>query len=108
MNGNIRALIINDSLDEENLFKCVLEKGNFQLNTKRVESLLHFISLLKKSKWDVIIANNSLNEFSLNTIVAAIKDSRKEIPFIIVSNKIDDPPIFELLSNGAAEFAAIK
>ncbi len=104
MTEKIDVLLIEDSEDDEILIKRELKKGNFTPNLKRVETKEEMEKKLKDKKWNVIISDYVLPEFSGLEALKTVKKSKKKLPFIIVSGKIGEDTAVDAMKAGAHDY----
>jgi PAS domain S-box-containing protein len=100
----LHALIIEDSESDAELIRHYLNKDGFELVSERVETLAGVKAALKKPGWEVIISDYNLPGFNAAAALAALQKTGKDIPFIIVSGKIEEETAIELMRTGAADY----
>jgi PAS domain S-box-containing protein len=106
MSDALNVLIIEDSDDDVELLILELNTGNYILNVERVQNAHEFQKALGTSVWDVIVSDYSLPGFSALKALEILKESGKDIPFIIVSGTIGEDAAVHAMRAGAADFFA--
>ncbi len=104
MNKKINVLLVEDSEDDAVLIKRELKKGDFDPKINRVETKKDMEQHLKNKKWDVVISDYVLPEFSGLDALKTVKKSKKSLPFIIVSGKIGEDTAVESMKAGAHDY----
>ena len=104
MNKQLNILLVEDSEDDAALLQRALKKSGVQPFIERVETEDAMKKALKKQDWNVIIADYVLPRFSGLAALAVLKDSRKDLPFIIVSGKIGEETAVEAMRAGAHDY----
>jgi PAS domain S-box-containing protein len=100
----LHALIIEDSESDAELLRLQLERDGYTLMSQRVDTLEGVKTAIKKPGWEIIISDYNLPGFDASASLALFKETGEDIPFIIVSGKIEEETAVELMRNGAADF----
>lgn len=104
MKKKINVLLVEDSEDDAILIIRELEKNDFEIEQKRVETPQNFKKELKKKTWDVVIADYALPKFSGIDALKMVNESNLKIPFILVSGKIGEDTAVEAMKTGADDY----
>jgi two-component system, NarL family, sensor histidine kinase UhpB len=104
MPGPLRLLLLEDDKQDETLVIYQLRKGHFQPDWQRVESLSAFRDALHVKPWDLIIADFHLPNCTGREALAVLGTSGVDIPFLLVSGKIGEEAVAEVILAGAAGF----
>ena len=104
MRTPLRVLLIEDSEDDAALVLLELERGGFAPAAKRVETEEAMASALVREEWDVVISDHALPAFSAPAALAVLKDTGKDIPFIVVSGAIGEEMAVLLMKTGAHDY----
>jgi two-component system cell cycle sensor histidine kinase/response regulator CckA len=99
----LKALIIEDSSDDTELVVQELRRAGFEAQWVRVETESDYLSHLRDG-WDIILADYRLPGFSGLRALELLKQSRLEIPFIIVSGTIGDELAAAAMKEGATDY----
>jgi len=108
MSKKINVLLVEDSEDDAVLIKRELKKGNFNPNITRVETKNDMEKKLNEEKWDIVISDYVMPEFSGLDALKTIEKSKKDLPFIIVSGKIGEDTAVEAMKTGAHDYIMKK
>ena len=104
MNQRLSILIVEDSEDDAQLLLRELKRGGLDLESKRVETAEAFLEALKDLKWNLIISDFSLPQFSAPQALELLQASGLDLPFIIVSGTIGEEAAVSALKAGAHDF----
>jgi DNA-binding NtrC family response regulator len=104
MSKTINVLIVEDSQADTELIVHQLEKADYAVYFKQVETADEMNNELEKRKWDVIIADYKLPKFSAPAALALLQKTGSDIPFIVVSGVIGEETAVELMRSGAHDY----
>ncbi|MDB6018294.1 MAG: hypothetical protein JWR19_2783 [Pedosphaera sp.] len=108
MNKPLRVLIIEDSEDDAFIFLRQLTKGGYEPVSERVETRKAMITALDKQRWDVIISDYYMPNFSGLDALGLLKETGLDVPFIIVSGAIGEDIAVEAMKLGANDYVMKK
>jgi diguanylate cyclase (GGDEF)-like protein/PAS domain S-box-containing protein len=103
MEDSIRLLIIEDSEDDAALVRRLLRRSGYQVESERVDSAPGLTQALRK-KWDLVIADHSMPQFSGLEALKMVRRVNREIPFIFVSGTIGEETATEAMRVGAQDY----
>ncbi|HSY95151.1 MAG TPA: EAL domain-containing protein [Steroidobacteraceae bacterium] len=103
MQASIRLLIIEDSADDAELVQRLLRQGGYEIAAKRVDSAPGLTQALDK-KWDVVISDYSIPQFSGSEALRMVRERTPETPFIFVSGTIGEDTAAEAMRVGAQDY----
>ncbi len=104
MAQDIRILIVEDSEDDALLMLRELQKGGFQIQHLRVDRAEPLRRALHEGKWDIVIADYAMPHFSGLEALRITRMHAGNIPFILVSGKIDEQTAVEAIRAGANDY----
>ncbi len=99
-----QVLIVDDSEDDALLLVRELCKNGYEPVHLRVDSAETMRCALNDNKWDVVLSDCSLFNFSSLSALEVLKDNGHDLPFILVSKKIDEETAVELMRAGAHDY----
>ncbi|MCD4794753.1 MAG: PAS domain S-box protein [Bacteroidales bacterium] len=102
-NKQLNLLILEDNPVDAELIVTALEKEGFIINSTRVETEDDFKKALVKNP-DLILAGCNLLPFSCNTALQIRNRLMADIPFIIVSDAINEKIAGECIKSGATDY----
>lgn len=100
---DLRVLCVDDSEDDTLLLIRALKSGGYNPEYIRVDTAPDMEEALKK-KWDIILADYSMPQFSAPEALNVLKEKNPAIPFIIVSGAIGEEIAVSALKEGARDF----
>jgi signal transduction histidine kinase len=106
MGGGIalRVLLVEDAELDARLLLRELERGGFDVSFERVDTSDAMSSALTRQPWDVIISDYMMPRFSAPLALALLKEHQLDLPFIIVSGKVNEDIAVAALHAGAHDF----
>jgi diguanylate cyclase (GGDEF)-like protein/PAS domain S-box-containing protein len=100
----LRVLFVEDSEDDMLLLLDELQRGEQRVEHKRVESNQALIAALDESRWDLVISDYSMPQFSGLHALEIVKEHDADLPFIIVSGNIGEDTAVEAMKAGAHDY----
>ena len=100
----IHMLIVEDSEDEAFLLYSELNARGVRLDWKRVDSSRDLTAALGESDWDIIICDHNMPGFDSSAALQVVKQSGKDIPFIIYSGQITDQQAVSAMHDGVQDY----
>jgi len=102
----LRALIVEDLEQDALLLVHELKRGGFDVTFERVDTPEAMSDALAGSTWDVVIADYAMPHFSAPMALVLLKQRELDLPFLIVSGKVDEEIAVAVMRAGAADFVA--
>lgn len=99
-----KVLIVDDSDDDAFLLYTGLSATGPAVDYQRVDSAADLRQALKESDWDVIISDHAMPGFSAVEALDIVKESGKDIPFLIYSGHISEQTAVTTMLQGASDF----
>lgn len=100
----LRVLLIEDSEDDAILLLRELRRGGYQLTFERVDTPATMLSALGRKKWDLIVCDYSMPQFSAPAALKLLQESGLDLPFIIVSATIGEDIAVAAMKAGAHDY----
>ena len=104
MSTPLRALIVEDSEDDTQLVLAELLRGGYDVTWERVETAEAMRAALARQRWDIVIADYTMPDFSGLAALELLKASGKGLPFIIVSGTIGEELAVAAMKAGAHDY----
>jgi diguanylate cyclase (GGDEF)-like protein len=101
----IRMLIVEDSEDEAFLLYSELNARGARLDWMRVDSAGGLTAALERD-WDIIICDHNMPGFDSVAALQIVKQSGKDIPFVIYSGQISDQQAVSAMHDGVQDYIA--
>ena len=100
----LRVLHLEDSELDHQLIMAQLRRAGLDLDVQRVDTLVEVGRALLEQSWDAIISDCNLPGYSGLVVLDLLKDSRKLIPFILVSGEIGEDTAVAAMRTGASDY----
>ncbi|MCK5660213.1 MAG: PAS domain S-box protein, partial [Methanosarcinales archaeon] len=104
MGEPLRILLVEDSEDDALLLLREIKKGGYESTSVRVETAEAMVRCLNEQTWDIVISDYFLPNFSAPEALKVLQESGLDLPFIIVSGKVDDEVAVSALTTGVHDF----
>lgn len=101
-----RILLVEDSENDAILLGHVLECEGMTYSLTRVETREAFEEMVRTEAWDIVLSDCILPTFSAEAALELLNTLQKDIPFIVVSGKVDDDKVASLLRAGAEHYVS--
>jgi CheY-like chemotaxis protein len=95
-----RVLIVEDSGSDVLLLLEELRHGGYEPLHRRAETLEALEEALDQERWDVVVSDNRLRLFSGADALALVRQRGLDLPFILVSEEIDENVAAALIRDG--------
>ena len=100
----LSVLVVEDSEFDARMLVGLLKSGGFIPTFKRVETASEMVEALNHEKWEVILADYNLPEFSAPKALEVLRSTKLDIPFIIVSGGIGEDTAVAAMRAGANDY----
>lgn len=104
MNKPLCVLIVEDSEDDTLLLVRELRRGGYDPKFERVDTAEAMNTALHSQRWDIIISDYSMPDFSAPAALELLKKSGIDLPFIIISGNIGEDIAVEAMKAGAHDY----
>jgi PAS domain S-box-containing protein len=99
----LRALIVEDLERDAELLVLELQRGGYEVSFARVQTAESMQASLQED-WDVVLSDYTMPRFSALAALEVLRQTGRDIPFIIVSGTIGEEAAVEGLKAGAHDF----
>jgi PAS domain S-box-containing protein len=104
MGKPLRLLQVEDLESDAALIVRLLKKAGYDIESERVEDATEMRRALASRTWDVIIADYRLPQFDARAALRVLQETRRDIPFIVVSATIGEDVAVEMMRSGAQDY----
>lgn len=104
MSQPLNVLIVEDSEADAMLVLRELRRGGFSPIWERVETAQELSVALNRCSWDVILSDYRLPGFNAPAALEIVKQSQKDLPFILISGIIGEVSAVEMMKAGAHDY----
>ncbi len=102
----LRVLMVEDSADDCELMKIVLEKGGYKVASDRVDNEKTMTAALDGEMYDIILSDHQMPGFNSRDALEVMRKLKVETPFILVSGKIGETGAVALMKAGASDYVS--
>jgi signal transduction histidine kinase len=100
----LRALLVEDNVDDAELVIRELRRGGYEPTTRRVQTGPDLTATLTNEIWDVIISDYSMPQLNAPDAFAIVRGLNLDIPFIIVSGTVGEEVAVTAMRTGVHDF----
>ncbi len=104
MGEPLRVLIVGDSQADAMLVVDRLRSAGYHPVWERVETPASMETALDEKTWDLVIADYSMPRFSLSAALALLRGCGLDLPFIIISETMDEETAIAAIRAGAHDY----
>ncbi|MCU7376617.1 response regulator [Paucibacter sp. O1-1] len=99
----LRVLHVEDSELDHQLIVAQLRRAGLDLEVHRVDTLAEVAQALTEA-WDAIVSDYNLPGFSGLVVLDMLKESKRLIPFVLVSGEIGEDTAVAAMRTGASDY----
>ena len=100
----LNVIIVEDSEDDLVLILRALKKAGYEPSYTRVETAAGLKDALADDNWQMVISDHSMPAFSAPEALETLKESGRNLPFVIASGTIDEKFAATIIENGADDY----
>lgn len=100
----LRVIIVEDSEDDLLLLLRALKKGGYELIYTRVETREGLHDALQDPRWQIVISDHAMPNFSAPEALEVLKENGRDLPFFIVSGTIGEEVAVTAMRAGAHDY----
>jgi PAS domain S-box-containing protein len=100
----LALIVIEDSPDDYALLVARLARGGRAVDALRVETPRALEEALSSRRWDAVISDHRLPQFTSHEALAIVRAHDGELPFLIVSGAIGEEVAVEAMRAGADDY----
>src|SRR3954465_7004615 len=100
----LRILLVEDCDADAELMRRELLAHGYDVNLTRVQTADAMREALARERWQAVISDYSLPGFSGPAALAILKETKLDLPFIMVSGTVGEQTAVQSLKAGAGDF----
>jgi len=104
MTNALRVLLVEDSEDDAALVVRELTRGGYEVTFRRADTAEALIASLEDARWDLVIGDFSMPQFSGTAALTIVREFDAEMPFIFVSGTIGEDVAVAAMRSGAQDY----
>ena len=102
--GKLNLLILEDVMTDADIIIRTLQKSGMDFNYTITSDRKGFIQAIMAQKFDAILADNSLPQFSAAEALKINNEQKIATPFILVTGSISEEYAVEMMKEGACDY----
>jgi len=99
----LRLLIVDDSPDDAELPVNILRQAGYMLKSQRVHDMATMEAAMHKGRWDLVVSEHILPQYSAAMALDQIKRAGLDIPFLILTREISDEALQSMMASGVQD-----
>ena len=104
MVGLLHILIVEDSVNDAELLLEQLRGAGYETMSERVQTAEELSAALSRHKWDIILSDYVMPEFSGPEALKLVRAKNSDIPFIIISGIYGEETAVQMMRAGANDY----
>lgn len=100
----LRVLVVEDSAEDAELLLRAMRQSGYEPAAARVETAAAMRAALQEQPWDLILSDYQIPGFGGMEALRIAKESGLDLPFIVVSGKVGEEALVEVMKAGATDF----
>ncbi len=104
MSKPLSLLIVEDSENDALLLLRHLRQHGYDLTYERVDTAAGMKAALEKRPWDIVISDYFMPQFSALDALSLLRETKPDMPFIVVSGKIGEDTAVAAMKAGASDY----
>jgi PAS domain S-box-containing protein len=100
----LRVLVVEDSEFDAQMITSLIRKSGYDVVAERVETSEAMEKALRDKRWDIILSDYNLPNFSAPEALKLLQASELDLPFIIISGGIGEATAVAAMKAGAHDY----
>ena len=100
----LRLLLVDDAPADAELLLSYLKRAGYVLSFDVVDLPESFQEQLQRSEYDLIVSDHNLHTWTGLDALEMLRQSGKDIPFIVVTGALGDEAAVDYIKRGAADY----
>jgi len=100
----LRLLLVEDSPDDALFLVRELKKGDYDVQFRRVDTRADLQAALDAEAWDLVVSDFVIPGFGGLEALDVVHDKGLDLPFLMVSGKMDEETAVEVMRAGAHDY----
>ena len=100
----MRLLIVEDNPADVGLEVALLKRAGYPLTFETVDNAADFQQALERGNYDLILCDHNLLSWNGMEALEILKNSRKDVPFLVVTATLGDEAAVDYIKQGAADY----
>lgn len=104
MDASLKILILEDDHMDAEIVQHLLKRQDWTIDSKVAMNKKQFLEALDNFQPDVVLADNSLPQFSATEALEIMNDRAADIPFILVTGTVSEEFAANIIKSGADDY----
>ncbi len=100
----LRLLVVEDDPADAELFLAELKRAGMEAGADVVRTPKEFEERLRSTMYDVVLSDYNLSAWTGIEALGRLQETKKNIPFILVTSMLDHERALECIKRGAADY----
>ena len=100
----LRLLVAEDNRADAELNVAILKRAGYNLSYDIAESAPVFAQRLAQNRYDLILSDHNLQDWTGMDALDMLRQSGKEVPFVVVTATLGDEAAVDYVKSGAADY----
>src|SRR4051812_43035576 len=100
----LKLLLVEDSEDDAALLLMQMRQAGYKVQCERVDTAPDMTAALGRERWDLVISDYVMPQFSGLAALEVLRQQGSDIPFIIVSGHIGEDTAVAAMKAGAHDY----
>jgi len=100
----LRLLVVEDNPRDAQLITAALKRAGYPLSFDRVDLAEEYRRHLERNDYDIILSDHNLGAWLGTDALEILRQSGKDIPFVVVTATLGDEAAVEYLKQGATDY----
>ena len=100
----LRLLVAEDNMADAELNVAILKRAGYSLSYDIAESAPVFAQRLAQDRYDLILSDHNLQDWTGMDALDMLRQSGKDVPFIVVTATLGDEAAVDYVKSGAADY----
>jgi hypothetical protein len=100
----LAVLLLEDYASDAELLLHALKRGGFDAEHEIVDTADAMRAAIERRSWDIILSDYSMPGFNALKALSVLRETGRDIPFVIISGTIGEENAVEALKAGAHDF----
>ncbi|HEY2930935.1 MAG TPA: PAS domain-containing protein, partial [Acidobacteriota bacterium] len=102
--GPVRILIVEDTAADAELILATLKRAGYRMSFDVVDSPERFQQKLQQADYDLVLSDHNLTTWTGMDALEMLRQSGKDIPFVVSTGTLGDEAAVEYIKRGAADY----
>jgi two-component system, NarL family, sensor histidine kinase UhpB len=104
MENELKILMLEDDPHDAELIQSLLKRHGLEFHATVVSDEASFLSALASNTYDVLLADNSLPQYSSTAALKIVRDRWVNLPFILVTGTVSEEFAANIIQQGADDY----